>query len=138
MQDYYRAERDRVAAFNAECSAAGRECLTPREAARLFGVGESTIREAARQGRIEPVFTLRLAKDTPMYKLSDLADYFAGRNVVDPELLAQMRENGCGMGTSFGGGWLILTLEPAVSMMTPTGRRHVDAEARPYWDGVTD
>ena len=132
MQDYLAEHRARVAEFNAECTAAGRECLTPREAARLFGVGESTIREAARQGRIEPAIVLRLAKDTPMYRLSDLGDYFAGRNDADPAMLARMRKHGCGMATPTGN-WLILTLDPAVTAGTPQGRRHDYAEDRPYW-----
>ena len=60
-EDYEAVNRAREQEFKAECTAAGRECLTPREAAKLFGVGESTIREAARRGVIAPFFKLTLA-----------------------------------------------------------------------------
>ena len=107
---YNESEAARTREFNAACTADGREVLTPREAAKLFACGESTIREAARKKRIEPAFVLRLTKDTPVYRLSDLQTYFADRHQVDPDTLSLMRENGCGLGTRFGN-WLILSFE---------------------------
>ena len=130
--NYAETEAERTQKFNAACTADGREVLTSREAAKLFACGESTIREAARRNRIEPAFVLRLTKDTPVYLLSDLQTYFANRHQVDPDTLSLMRENGCGLWTRHGN-WLILSFEKTV-YATPEGRRHDEAEDRPYWE----
>ena len=114
--DMHKANRDREAKFNAEATAAGNECLTSREAARLFGVGDDTIRQAKMQRKIRPVFVLAVARDAPLYRLSDLEAYFADRSMPDPEILATMRENGigCWMTSDSPGAWLLLTEKPGL------------------------
>ena len=81
--------------FNARATAAGNEVLTAPEAARLFDVAETTIRQAASAGKIAPEFTMALTRrKTPLYRLSVLVEYFAGRYAPDPDVLARMRANG--------------------------------------------
>lgn len=110
METPYEWNKRIEAEFAAECTKAGRECLTPREAAKLFGVSDSTIRQAARAEKIRPVFVLHLGKPMPMYRLSDLVEYFDGRYAPDEALLAKMRANGvgCFMQAVSPGGWLFL------------------------------
>ena len=99
-----------------KCTEAGRECLTPREAAKLFRVDPSTVRTAAKDGRVRPVFELTIGRGVPLYRLSDLETYFSGRSVADPELLARMRENGvtCFWSVISPGGWLLLCERPGL------------------------
>ena len=99
-----------------ECTEAGRECLTPREASKLFGVDTSTIRSAAVEGRVRPVFELTIGRGVPLYRLSDLQTYFAGRSEADPALLATMRKNGvtCYWSVISPGGWLLLSERPGM------------------------
>lgn len=108
----YHPEEERVRAFRAECIEAGRECLPPREAARLFSVDPSTIRSAKSAGHVAPVFELVAGGGpaVPHYKLSDLIAHFkrTGSTKADPELLATMRENGTTFWAS-PGGWLLLS-----------------------------
>ena len=97
-----------------KCTEAGLELLTPREAARLFGVHDATVRTAASQGKIRPVFRLAAVRDLPLYKLSDLETYFSGRSVADPALLAKMRDNGVTCYVKGAGGWLLLCERPGL------------------------
>lgn len=96
------------AEFRAECTSAGRECLSAREAAELFGCADVTIRQAAHQGRIEPVFSFLVGKKVPAYRLSDLEECL--RASPDPQKLAEMRAHGlgCWMTEVSPGGWLLL------------------------------
>ena len=96
------------------CTANRFELLTPREGARLFGVRDATVRTAASEGKIHPVFKLAAVRDLPLYKLSDLEAYFAGRSKADPALLATMRENGITCYLKGAGGWLLLCERPGL------------------------
>ena len=109
MTTAYQDNLERERAYRAECVEAGRECLTTTAAARLFGVGENTIRVAKHDGRLRPAFVLAF-HDLPIFHLADLRDYFAGRAEPDPAMLAKMRSHGptCCMPAG-GGGWLLLT-----------------------------
>lgn len=104
-------ERERV--YRAECVEAGRECLTARDAARLFGVGENTIRVAKHGGRLLPVFVLAF-RNLPIFSLVDMRAYFAGRAEPDPELLARMRVHGPTCYVKGDGAWVLLTERPAL------------------------
>ena len=106
-------ERER--AYRAECVEEGRECATARDAARLFGVGENTIRVAKHGGRLRPAFVLAV-HNLPVFRLADLRVYFAGRSEPDPVLLETMRSHGptCYMLGGGGGGWVLLTARPAL------------------------
>lgn len=104
----------REAEYNRACTARGCELLTPRAAARLFGVRDATVRTAASQGAIHPVFKLTAVRDLPLYKLSDLSAYFAGRSEADPALLATMRANGIGCFVEGAGSWLLLCEQPGL------------------------
>ena len=107
---------ERVQAYKVECTEAGRECLTPREAARLFGVDASTIRVASHAGKVRPVFDLTYGRALPFYRLGDLVEYFADRATADLGLLATMRANGhtCYMQSVSPGGWLLLCERPGL------------------------
>lgn len=112
--------------YRAQCIALGNECLTARDATRLFGVGETAIREAKRDGRLRPVFTLAI-RNLPIFSLADLRSYFAGRAEPDPELLTRMRSHGptCYVSNSdgFGGaGWVLLTERPGLRMWEEAAR----------------
>ena len=109
--DNFISERDYARA----CTAAGRELLTPRQAARLFGVTDAAVRTAASVGKVYPKFVHDI-RNTPLYALTDLRAYFADRAEPDPELLTTMRENGVGCFMSFGspGGWLLLSERPGL------------------------
>ena len=109
-QPLWEVERE----YARKLSAAGLELLTPRDAARLFGVKDATVRTAASQGKIQPVFRLATVRDLPLYKLSDLERYFTGRSVADPVLLAQMRQNGISCYVEGAGGWLLLSEQPGL------------------------
>ena len=52
----------------------------------------------------------------PLYRLSDLQEYFAGRAEADPALLDAMRENGvtCFWPVISPGGWLLLCERPGL------------------------
>ena len=106
----YEINLEREKTYKDECIAGGRECLTPREAARLFDVSASTVRQAAREGKIRPVFTFTVGKGVPMYRLQDLVDYMADRAAPDPVVLADQREKGVTCFMPFGspGGWLLI------------------------------
>ena len=114
----YQSNRERERAYAAECAAAGRECLTPREAAKLFGVDPATIHMAKRAGHVAPVFELTYGRAIPFYRLSDLIEHFhrTSRAKPDPELLATMRRNGetCYLQVVSPGGWLLLCERPGV------------------------
>ena len=112
----YQAHREEERAYGLKCTEAGRECLTPREAGKLFGVDPSTIRTAAKEGRVRPVFELSIGRGVPLYRLSDLQAYFAGRSEADPELLDAMRANGvtCFWSEISPGGWLLLCEKPGM------------------------
>ena len=113
-------ELERERAYARECTEAGRECLPPREAARLFGVDSSTIRAAKSAGHVAPVFELTAGGGpaVPFYRLGDLVEHFTrtGRAKADPALLAKMRENGhtCFMQSVAPGGWLLLSERPGL------------------------
>ena len=96
-----------------ECTEAGRELLTPREAARLFGVQDATVRVAASEGKVKPKFVLNI-RNLPLYQFSDLREYFDGRSEPDPELLATMRRNGLTCHVHGAGGWLLLSERPGM------------------------
>ena len=106
----------REAEYARACTAAGRECLTPREAARLFGVQAATVRTAASQGKVQPVFELSIGRGVPLYRLADLAAYFGDRSKPDPALLEAMRTNGvtCFWSVISPGGWLLLCEKPGM------------------------
>lgn len=107
-------------AYARECSEAGRECIAAREAAKLFSIPAATIRTAQRDGRIHPVFELTIGRGVPLYRLSDLVTYFAGRAKPASELLATMRENGvtCFWSVISPGGWLLLCERPGFRTRT--------------------
>ena len=68
------------------------EVLTPAAAAELFGKSMPTVREAARDERIETVFTVRFSgKAVRLYRLESCIDYW---RKPDPEKLKRFRENG--------------------------------------------
>ena len=104
----------REAEYARACTAAGRELLTPREAARLFGVHDATIRTAASQGKVRPAFALAAVRDLPLYKLRDLQAYFSPRSEADPALLEMMRANGVTCYVEGAGGWLLLCEAPGL------------------------
>ena len=114
--DTYQTHGKVERAYAVECTKAARECITPREAAKLFGVDPSTIRTAAKEGRVRPVFELTIGRGVPLYRLSDLQEYFAGRAEADPALLDAMRENGvtCFWPVISPGGWLLLCERPGL------------------------
>ena len=118
-QDNLELER----AYRAECVEAGRECLTARDATRLFGVGEAAIHVAKHDGRLRPVFVLAF-RDLPVFRLADLVEYFAGRTEPDPELLTRMRSHGptCFMQTGSPGGWVLLTEKPGLRVWEDAAR----------------
>ena len=107
--------RERERAYRAECVEAGRECATTKDAARLFRVGENTIRVAKHNGRLRPAFVLAF-RNLPVFRLADLRSYFAGRSEPDPVLLATMRNHGptCHVQDG-GGGWVLLTERPGLT-----------------------
>ena len=111
-------EEERQRAFRAKCIADGRECLSPREGARLFGVDAATIRMAKSAGHVHPVFELTFGREVPFYRLGDLIAHFerTGSAKADPALLATMRENGTTIWMSVvaPGGWLMLSENGAV------------------------
>ena len=73
----YTSNWAREHAFKAECVEAGRECLSAREAALLFGVEPATLRMAKKAGNIRPVFVMTFGRgDIPFYRLSDLIKHF--------------------------------------------------------------
>ena len=114
MATAYQDNLERERAYARECIEAGRECLTARAAARLFGVHEGAIRVAKHDGRLRPAFVLAV-RDLPIFRLADLRDYFAGRAAPDPALLDTMRSHGptCFIGSG-GGGWVLLTERPGL------------------------
>ena len=70
----------------------GFELLTPAATAELFGKSQPAVRQAAREGRIETVFTVRFSgKEVRLYRLESCVDYWRR---PDPERLKQMRKNG--------------------------------------------
>ena len=92
----------------------GRELLTPREAARLFGVHDATIPDGriagARCARVRAGGCSRPAA----YKLRDLQAYFAPRSEADPALLEADRANGVTCYVEGAGGWLLLCEAPGL------------------------
>ena len=131
----YQDNLERERAYRAECIAGGRECLTARDAARLFGVGENAIRVAKHDGRLRPVFVLAI-RELPIFSLADLRAYFEGRAEPDVEQLAAMREHGptcCVMnGDGFGGvGWILLTERPALRSWEEAAGAGPQKPARP-------
>ena len=120
MTTAYEDHLERERAYARECTEEGRECLTPREAARLFSVDPSTIRSAKAAGHVAPVFELVAGGGpaVPHYKLSDLIAHFerTGSAKADPALLATMRANGSTIWMSVvaPGGWLMLSEKGAV------------------------
>lgn len=111
----YTSNWAREHAFKAECVEAGRECLSAREAALLFGVEPATLRMAKKAGNIRPVFVMTFGRgDIPFYRLSDLINHF--HRTGSPELLDKMRRNGntCWMQSVSPGGWLLLSDRPGL------------------------
>ena len=110
-EDHLEVER----AYRRSCVEAGNECLTARGGAALFGVSESRIHEAKRDGRLHSIFVLHL-RDTPVYTLAALREYFAGRAEPDPALLHKMRGHGPTCHVEGAGGWVLLTEKPGLRM----------------------
>ena len=108
-EDHLEVER----AYRRSCVEAGNECATARGAAALFGVSEGSIHEAKRDGRLHPVFVLHL-RDTPVYTLAALREYFAGRAAPDQRLLDKMRGHGPTCFVEGAGGWVLLTERPGL------------------------
>ena len=119
MTTAYQDNLERERAYRAECVEAGRECLTTTAAARLFGVGENTIRVAKHDGRLRPAFVLAF-HNLPIFRLADLRDYFSME--PDPKLLNTMRSHGptCFMPAG-GGGWVLLTERPGLRTWNEAG-----------------
>ena len=121
MTTGYQDDLERERAYRAECVEAGRECLTAKDAARLFSVGETAIRVAKHDGRLRPAFVLAV-HNLPIFRLADMREYFAGRSEPDPALLDTMRSHGptCFMPAG-GGGWLLLTERPGLRTWDEAG-----------------
>ena len=105
---------ERVAAYARECIENECELVSPREAAKLFGVAESTIRKAAHDRKIHATFTLTAARDLPLYRFRNLVDYFGDRSPADPTMLEKMRKSGMTCFIEGAGGWLLLTEHPTL------------------------
>ena len=126
MATAYDHHQEEERKFRAECIVAGRELLTARDAAALFGVNEKAIRVAKHDGRLTPFFVLA-NHDTPVYWLVSLREYFAGRAEPDPELLEKMRSHGptcwvSNSGGNGGAGWVLLTEKPGLRSWNEGGR----------------
>lgn len=118
MRTAYEDKEARERAYRAECIKRGSELLTARDAAVLFGVNESAIHVAKNEGRLRPFFVLA-HRDTPLYWLVTLREYFAGRAEPHAELLEKMRSHGltCWVSNSdgiSGGGWVLLSEKPGL------------------------
>ena len=111
MASVYQEHRKLEKRYRAECIAAGRECLTARDAARLFGVNEVALRVAKHDKRLVPVFALAY-RDLPLFRLADLRAYLSLE--PDPELLATMRSHGLTCSVRESGGWLLLSERPGL------------------------
>ena len=106
-QEHLKLERR----YRAECIEGGRECLTARDAARLFGVNEVALRVAKHDKRLVPVFALAY-RDLPLFQLKDVQAYLSLE--PDPKLLATMRSHGLTCSVHGAGGWLLLSARPGL------------------------
>ena len=93
----------------------GFEAVTPAAARALWGKSPVTVREAAREGRIETWEVARIAgRDVRLYRLSSCVAYWGE---PDPALLADMRAHSMTMYVQDRGGtWCILHPEPIVTI----------------------
>ena len=89
------------------------EVVTPAGAAALWGRSPVTVREAARERKIETWETVRImGREVRMYRLSSCEKHWGEAN---PVLLADMREHALTMWVQDRGGmWAILHPEPIV------------------------
>ena len=74
------------------CAERGTEVVTPAAAAALFRKSEPTVRGAARDKRIDTVFTVRFSeKAVRLYRLASCIEFWGE---PDPAALEHMRRNG--------------------------------------------
>ena len=74
------------------CAERGTEVVTPAAAAELFGKSEPTVRGAARDKRIDTVFTVRFSEKA--VRLYWLRSCIAHWGEPDPAALKRMRSDG--------------------------------------------
>ena len=111
MASVYQEHRKLEKRFKSECIEAGRECLTARDAARLFGMNEVALRVAKHDKRLVPVFALAY-RDLPLFRLADVRAYLSRE--PDEKLLATMRSHGLTCSVHGAGGWLLLSERPGL------------------------
>ena len=121
MQEPEDIRTEREAPVKRQAKELGLELVTPAAAAELFRKGAPTVREAARDGRIDTVFTARYpGKAIRLYSLRSCIERW---NHPDPATLERMRDDGHTLFVSNADGnggltYNVLHTEPLVSLGT--------------------
>ena len=117
--DRYHPEDQRIRAARDEAEAEGRELLTPRAAAELFGKASQTVRQAVRLQQVDAPYTLNATGKPVSLLLVDSALKF-WRDVPEDfyDRLTKMRAEAHTL-SIYGVIWNILSLEPLASLRDP-------------------